>query len=190
MGISIRQAAVELGVSHVALLKAHKTGSAKFEPDGSVDLEKVKQSEWWHNRAGKISAKPKINRVAKPEEKPVAPMDEKARLREKAKLLFNIEDPEILLSDKINLEKLLILERREALRLDNEERRGNLVRFDAVDERWQRISSQLKGKLLLLPGKLAAKLVTEDDARKIQKILESEIRQTLTVLSEMKIDAA
>lgn len=183
MGVSIRRAAKQLGVTHPALLKAAKVGSLRLEADGTVDLDKARQSEWWNNRAGKSS-------------QPAAPLPgpnpeaEKAQKRERLKQLLQIENLELMGADKINLEKLLILERREALRLDNEERRSNLVKVTAVEERWLRISSEVKGRLLILPGVLAGKLVSIGDVQHVRKILEAEIRQTLTVISETTINAA
>lgn len=42
MGVSARAAGKELGISHVALLKAAKEGRIPREPDGSFDVEKCK----------------------------------------------------------------------------------------------------------------------------------------------------
>jgi hypothetical protein len=42
MGLSLRAAAKELGMSHVGLLKAAQVGRCTAEPDGSYDVEKCR----------------------------------------------------------------------------------------------------------------------------------------------------
>ena len=152
---SIRAAAKVLGVSHVALLKAAKTGSLKLNPDGTVNLETIRESEWYRNRKQR---KPSGN---KPE-------------------------PQVDLSgvDKIELEKKLIAERTEALRLDNEERKKNLLPADEVRGAMEAIISTTRSHLLLLPAKLAHKVSSLTDPAECQAVIDAEIKAALKALSE------
>lgn len=156
---SIRAAAKVLGVSHVALLKAAKTGSLKLNPDGTANLETIRESEWYRNRK---SRKPSGN---KPE-------------------------PQVDLSgvDKIDLEKRLIAERTEALRLDNEERKKNLLRRDDVEDTITVVISSAKSRLLLIPAKLGYKLAAMTSAVECTAILDEAIKEALRELSEYKLD--
>lgn len=152
---SIRAAAKVLGVSHVALLKAAKTGSLKLDASGQINLETIRESEWYRNRK---SRKPSGN---KPE-------------------------PEVDLSgiDKIDLEKKLIAERTEALRLDNEERKKNLLRADEVRGAMEAIISTTRSHLLLLPAKLSHKVSALTDPAECQAVIDEEIKAALKALSE------
>lgn len=156
---SIRAAAKVLGVSHVALLKAAKTGSLKLDASGQINLETIRESEWYRNRK---SRKPSGN---KPE-------------------------PQVDLSgiDKIDLEKKLIAERTEALRLDNEERKKNLLRADEVRGAMEAIISTTRSHLLLLPAKLSHKVSALTDPAECQAVIDAEIKAALKALSETKFD--
>jgi len=197
MGISLRQAARECGVKHQSLMKAAKVGTLVLEPDGTVDMAKLRESEWRKNREGKAPGARPIPKMetpppgtAKQKAEAPAPGDERARKLERMRRLLQIENVELLGTDKINLEKLLILERRESLRLDNEERRGNLVRRADVEERWLRVASAIRNRMLIFEGKLASKLVGIADVFEARRIISSEVREVLTILSETRPDAA
>jgi len=159
---SIRAAAKVLGVSHVALLKAAKTGSLKLNPDRTVNLETIRESEWYRNRKARKSRKPSGNK----------------------------QEPQVDLSgvDKIELEKKLIAERTEALRLDNEERKKNLLRRDDVEDTITVVISSAKSRLLLIPAKLGYKLAAMTSAVECTAILDEAIKEALRELSEYKLD--
>ena len=152
---SIRAAAKVLGVSHVALLKAAKTGSLKLNPDRTVNLETIRESEWYRNRK---------------QRKPAG----------------NKPEPQVDLSgvDKIDLEKLVLVERRESLRLDNEERKKNLLPADEVRGAMEAVISTTRSHLLLLPAKLAHKVSSLTDPAECQAVIDAEIKAALKALSE------
>lgn len=182
MGISIRQAARSLGVSHPALLKAAKVGSLQLEPDGTVDLAKARASEWWRNRQAKKGE-------PKPEPPPDKTLKEKIEeVREKARRLLNVDDLEFLTVDKIALEKLLLAERRESLRLDNEERKGNLIRADELQAALEAVISTTRSTFLLMAAKLSHKVAVLKDPAECQAVIEAEIKAALTTLSEFRFD--
>lgn len=158
---SANQIAKTLGVSHVAILKAVKAGSIKPASNGQLTLDLVRNSEWYRNRQGKASPK-------KPE--PPEPVDEFANV------------------DKIDLEKKLIAERTEALRLDNEERKKNLLRADEVRGAMEAIISTTRSHLLLLPAKLSHKVSALTDPAECQAVIDAEIKAALKALSETKFD--
>lgn len=158
---SANQIAKTLGVSHVAILRAVKTGAIKPASNGQLTLDLVRNSEWYRNRQGKASPK-------KPE--PPMPVDEFANV------------------DKIDLEKKLIAERTEALRLDNEERKKNLLKRDDVEDTITVVVSSAKSRLLLIPAKLGYKLAAMTSAVECTAILDEAIKEALRELSEYKLD--
>ena len=154
---SANQIAKTLGVSHVAILKAVKAGSIKPASNGQLTLELVRNSEWYRNRQGKASQK---------KSDVPWPVDEFANI------------------DKIELEKKLITERTEALRLDNEERKKNLLPADEVRGAMEAIISTTRSHLLLLPAKLAHKVSSLTDPAECQAVIDAEIKAALKALSE------
>lgn len=154
---SANQIAKTLGVSHVAILKAVKAGSIKPASNGQLTLELVRNSEWYRNRQGKASQK---------KSDVPWPVDEFANI------------------DKIDLEKKLIAERTEALRLDNEERKKNLLPADEVRGAMEAIISTTRSHLLLLPAKLAHRVAALTDPAECQAVVDTEIRAALKALSE------
>ena len=154
---SANQIAKTLGVSHVAILKAVKAGSIKPASNGQLTLDLVRNSEWYRNRQGKASPK---------KSEPVEPVDEFANI------------------DKIDLEKRLIAERTEALRLDNEERKKNLLPADEVRGAMEAVISTTRSHLLLLPAKLAHRVAALTDPAECQAVVDTEIRAALKALSE------
>ncbi len=175
----------------MTLLKASKAGSLILEPDGSVDMDKVRKSEWWANRQAKAMPKAEQPPLAKPvSEQPARTPAEIAEKREKIKRLLKIESPELLNTDKINLEKLLLLERREALRLENEERRGRLWNGEEAQQAFDALVSATRSHLLLLPGKLAHRLAAVSDIAECQAIIDREIKEAMRSLCEHRLHAA
>ena len=154
---SANQIAKTLGVSHVAILKAVKAGSIKPASNGQLTLELVRNSEWYRNRQGKASQK---------KSDVPWPVDEFANI------------------DKIDLEKKLIAERTEALRLDNEERKKNLLPADEVRGAMEAVISTTRSHLLLLPAKLAHKVSSLTDPAECQAVIDAEIKAALKALSE------
>jgi hypothetical protein len=176
--MTIRQAAKELGVSHVALLKAIKAGSLKSELDGSLDMKKVLASEWYKHRRGAPAV-----------EIPISDEEEKAKRLEVLRQRLGV-DPALFAQDKNSLEKLLILERRTSLQLDNEERKGNLLNAEEVQSAWAGIISATRSHLLLLPGKLGHKVAAITDPNECSAVIDKAIKEALKSLSEYQLDAA
>ena len=191
MGVSLRQAAKQYGVTHQTLLKAARSGQLHLEPDGSIDPQKLEQSEWWHNHRGRTS-RTEGHSAASNNAELLAP--DKTAVQKKieriCKALRIKGDPGVMLGiDKIQLEKLLLIERRQALQRENETAEGMLLDAQQVESQWLRIAAVLKSRLLQIPGALSGKLVSITDPQQIRNILEQEIREALTELSETWSDA-
>ncbi|MGY4570799.1 hypothetical protein [Bradyrhizobium sp. USDA 3256] len=74
--------------------------------------------------------------------------------------------------------------RAEKMRLDNERKRGNLIDRAAATETITRILGDLRATLLAMGGKLAPALVGQADGRAIAKLIDNEVRDTLTELAD------
>ena len=67
-------------------------------------------------------------------------------------------------------------------RLDFEERNGKLVSVDQMKVEIFRKARQVRDRMLAIPGRVAARLAAETDARAIRKVLNKEIRKALEAL--------
>ncbi len=180
-GVSVREAARLFGVSHVTFLKEHKKGSLQFEPDGTVDPEKVANSEWAKSRASrgfKIPKAPEQRQKLSPDPEP--PAGEQPKHKADIDRLSSV--------NKIDLDKLLVIERRESLRLNNEERRGSLLKASEVEATWAQVIIMIRDRLLSLPGRAAGRLVSINDPAEVRRILEREVREILSNLEHSKIN--
>jgi len=179
--MSLRSIAAEFGVTHQTLMKAIKSGTIKATPE-TITSAIVADSEWNRSRKGKPVTAPKVTKEPTEEQK-------KAALVLKIKEKLGV-DAEILAQDKNTLEKLLILERRRSLQLDNEEREGNLLNADEVLGAWSKIISATRSTLLLLPAKLSHKLSAISDPSECGAVLDAAIKEGLKSLSEYQLDVA
>lgn len=74
--------------------------------------------------------------------------------------------------------------------LELEVRKGELLERSKMEEQWLRIASEIKSKLMIIPGALSGRLVSIADAQQIRQILESEIKESLSALSRTTLNAA
>ncbi|MGY3589011.1 hypothetical protein ACVIGB_002034 [Bradyrhizobium sp. USDA 4341] len=74
--------------------------------------------------------------------------------------------------------------RAEKMRLQNERLRGSLIDRASVTKTYTRILGDLRTTLLAMGGKLAPQLLGQTDVRLIAKILDTEMRDTLTVFAD------
>lgn len=68
--------------------------------------------------------------------------------------------------------------------------RGTLLEKSEVQTEWSKLLTTFKNKMLYIPAKLARKLAPISDDRECRALIESEIREALSVLSEYEPDAA
>lgn len=78
----------------------------------------------------------------------------------------------------------------EKIRLQNEREAGKLINREAATESVTRLLGDLRSVLLAMGGKLASKLSAQTDVRSIAKIVEAEVRDTLTAFADEGLVAA
>lgn len=154
--LSVSAYARHRGVSHVAVLKAIKSGRITREADGMIDVAKADAS--WRNNTN-------IAQQREPEREPEKPSEPAAP---------QVGGPSYAQSRAV----------REAYnarlaKLDYEERTGALVRIDTVKVAWFKILRVLRDRAMNLPDRLAPVLASETDQKIVRSLLEEELRQIL-----------
>lgn len=165
MGLSSREIGKALGVSHTAIGKAAKRGRIPRETDGTFDLEKVRAA--WVPNADQHQRARSAKKPAKPET--AAPRHSHGRTR--VETLQEAQRRKE--SAQANIREL---EYRKSI--------GELVETEAVKQEWAGVLSALRNQLLLMPAKLAPKLAVLSDIRQCHAVIDAEIKQALTQLSQ------
>lgn len=75
-------------------------------------------------------------------------------------------------------------ERADKLALENELRRGELVRADDVEQEWVKVLMAIRSAVLALPSNVAEELAMLESARQVKKRLTDEAHAILEELSE------
>jgi hypothetical protein len=70
------------------------------------------------------------------------------------------------------------------------ERRGELLEKTEVEQEWGLLLTTFRNRLLLLPDKVAPRVCVMDDVLSCRVLLEREVREALSALSEYQPDAA
>lgn len=164
MKLSISAYARHRGVSHVAVLKAIKTGRIEKEQDGTIDSEKA-DAAWGRN--SNPSPKRKTERdVAPPTERPTE----------------NSPGPPIINSGPSFAQSRAVREAYNArlAKLSYEEKSGTLIKVDMVKVAWFNTLRVLRDRILGFPDRMAPVLSAESDPKVIRDLLEKELRQVLT----------
>ncbi len=156
--LSMRRCAALLGISHVALRKAAETGRAPQTADGRFDLDEVKASQWWR-------AKQAASAVM--EEHPAPSSAQQSRVSQVS---------------KADLDKLLALERREKLRIENDREKKNTVRVSDAVVAWSIAGRKISSAVLGIPNRVLNQLPAEW-RQGVSAVLEAEIRNTLESLA-------
>ena len=155
MGISIRAYAQHRGVSHEAVRKAIAAGRIQQEVDGSIDPDKA-DAAWASNTQVRNDTEGGEVRAGVPS------LQSSRAIRE---------------AYAARLAKL-----------DYEERTGKLVNKAEVDVKTFNLARQLRDRLQLIPRKLApllvAAVVKQPDVREVEAMLDAELREALTALSQ------
>ncbi len=160
MGLSASAYARHRGVSHVAVLKAIKTGRIAKETDGTIDPDKA-DAAWEKNTDPAQQRKP----AKKAEQAPERPID-----------------PPLVGSGPNYAQSRAIKEAYLArlAKLEYEEKSGVVVRADAVKVAWFNTLRVLRDRLTNLPDRLAPILAAEDDPKLVREMLDAELRLILT----------
>ncbi|MBT8361838.1 MAG: hypothetical protein KJO32_12870, partial [Deltaproteobacteria bacterium] len=96
-------------------------------------------------------------------------------------------------SGELNLEQeraKLAKEQREKVRLQNKEKRGELVPVNQVTELWTKVAIACRSKLLALPNKMAAQVFCSQSVPETQEMLRVEVYAALNELSEELVSCA
>jgi len=159
MGLSASAYAKRRGVSHVAVLKAIKTGRIVKESDGTIDPEKADAA--WAKNTSQAQQRKAVKKIEPASERPIDPP------------LVN-SGPNYAQSRAIKEAYLARL-----AKLEYEEKSAVLVRADSVKVAWFNTLRVLRDRVLNLPDRLAPILASEADPRKIGELLDTELRQIL-----------
>jgi len=149
MGLSITAYARHRGVSHVAVLKAIKTGRITKEPDGTINPAKADAA--WERNTNQAQQRNDSHNSAPAISGPSYAQSRAIREAYSARLA----------------------------KLEYEEKSGALVRADSVKVAWFNVLRVLRDRVLNLPDRMAPLLAAEPDVRKTHELLENELRQIL-----------
>lgn len=174
--LGLRAAARELGISHVALLKAEKTGRVKKSPDGKFDVEACRRSL-------ELNSHPVQSRVARlqrkqPAPEAVEPVAPPAADQEPVDAPADGSIAEA--ARQLEWEKL----REKRLKIDREESR--LVDVAAVNSWVAGMIMKARDELVRIGPELRDSLGQETDGIKCEAMVTDRIMQALEKLSEYK----
>ena len=167
-GLSITAYARHRGVSHVAVLKAIKTGRIEKEPDGTINPAKA-DAAWERNTNQAQKRKPtKSSEPSRHEHAPEPQVEAPV-------------GPPIVNSGPSFAQSRAIKEAYNArlAKLAYEEKSGALVRTDSVKVAWFNTLRVIRDRALNLPDRLAPLLAAETDPKVVRDLLEEELRTIL-----------
>lgn len=163
MKLSIAAYARHRGVSHVAVLKAIKSGRIEKEADGTIDAAKADAA--WSRNTNKAQQRQRQTDTT------VAA----------ATVAENHVGPPIVNSGPSYAQSRAVKEAYHArlAKLSYEEKTGSLIKIDAVKVSWFNILRVLRDRVLNLPDRLAPVLAAEIDPKKVRDLLEEDLRLIL-----------
>lgn len=159
--LSVSAYARHRGVSHVAVLKAIKSGRIERNGDGTIDVSKADTA--WRNNTN----------VAQ-QRKPDAEIEPQVQAQPESLPQTTTGGPSYAQSRAV----------REAYnarlaKLEYEERTKSMVKIDTVKVAWFSILRVLRDRAMNLPDRLAPVLASETDQKVVRDLLEAELRQIL-----------
>ena len=160
MGLSASAYARHRGVSHVAVLKAIKTGRIVKESDGTIDPEKADAA--WANNTSPAQQRKVPKKIEQAPERPIDPP-------------LAGSGPNYAQSRAIKEAYLARL-----AKLEYEEKSGVLIRADSVKVAWFNTLRVLRDRTLNLPDRLAPILAAETDPKCVREMLDAELRLILS----------
>jgi hypothetical protein len=180
MGLGLRAAAKELGISHVGLMKAERNGRVHKLPDGSFDVEACR-------KALEANSHPQKQKSARAQQRKLPPPVTAAADVEPAPDLE--DDSELDEGDGKGLSYNEVLRRRELVRLfkdrlDLAVRKGELVRLGEINAWFAGALIRFRDILLAMPGELGDRVAQEIDPKKCRELMETEVKRALRELSE------
>ncbi len=168
MGMNASAYARHRGVSHVAVLKAIKTGRIVKEPDGTINPAKA-DAAW----SGNTNQAQQRKKTEEPEKQ--SPKTTKA-----------VTDSPPVGGGPSFAQSRAVREAYNArlAKLEYEEKSGALVRTDNIKVAWFNVLRVLRDRTLNLPDRLAPLLAAESDPKVARDLLDTELRQILDDASD------
>ena len=166
-GLSITAYARHRGCSHVAVLKAIKSGRIEKESDGTIDP--IKADAAWERNTNQAQQR----KEQKPAAAPAVPPEKQI-------------DPPAINSGPNYAQSRAIKEAYLArlAKLSYEEKSGALVRMDSVKVAWFNVLRVMRDRVLNLPDRMAPILSAEQDPKQVRDLLDLELRQILDDAAE------
>jgi len=181
MGLSIRAYARQRGVSHVAVLRAIKTGRVALEPDGTVDAAKADAS--WERSTDPGRKKP----LARPKPENLRPVAEPAlgSVRDTLREQGLPAGPRVTFVEARTAREIAMAH---LARLKLQERRGELVDRTSAAALVFRLAREERDAWINWPARVSALMAAElgVEAHPMQKILETYVRAQLIELAEVR----
>jgi hypothetical protein len=181
MGLSIRAYARQRGVSHVAVLRAIKTGRVALEPDGTVDAAKADAS--WERSTDPGRKKP----LARPKPENLRPVAEPAlgSVRETLREHGLPAGPRVTFVEAHTAREIAMAH---LTRLRVQRMKGELVERDRATALVFRLAREERDTWLNWPVRVAALMAAElgVEPHPMQKILETQVRAHLGELAELR----
>lgn len=186
MGLSIRAYARHRGVSHVAVLRAIKTGRVPAEPDGTIDATKA-DAAWARSTDPAKARKPKANPDGKLRAVPEAAM---GSVRE------TLKEQGLPASGSVTFVQARTaheIAKAHLARLKLQERRNEIVDRAKATALVFRLAREERDAWINWPARIAALMAAEiaaspDDsgAHHMQKVLEAHVRAHLAELADIR----
>lgn len=161
MKLSISAYARHRGVSHVAVLKAIKSGRIEKEPDGTIDVAKADVA-WAKNTS---PAQKRRKDTATVQALSARPATETPALN---------HGPSYAQSRAVKEAYHARL-----AKLSYEEKSGALIKTDVVKVAWFNTLRVLRDRILNMPDRMAPIMAAESDPKIIRDFLDKELRQAL-----------
>jgi hypothetical protein len=176
MGLTIRAYARHRGVSHVAVLRAIKTGKVTPEPDGTIDPAKADASWQRSTDPGRASPTPKLRPVAEPALGSVRETLREQGLPAGSRVTF----VEARTAREIAMAHLT--------RLRVQRMKGELVERDRAVALVFRLAREERDTWINWPARVAALMAAElgVEPHPMQRILEAQVRAHLAELAELR----
>ena len=162
------------GASLAAVQKAILNGRIKPLKDGRIDFEKADR-EWTRNTKPRTPVQA-ASRGSK--RKPAQAKDSPAPGKGKRDEESDGKAPDFLVA-RTKTE----IARAELLEMQAARERGELLPKDEVEQTWSAEISAARNRLLLIPSKLAPKLLDQTDVREVQAMIEGAIKEALASMS-------
>ena len=184
MGMSIREYATHHGVSHVAVIKAIKSGRIKKEADGTIDPSKA-DAAWERNtnpaQQRKPDPAPVPFRPAPASDKPIPvpqPNPPALPVRQPTQRPAEPEPgPSVAGAPNYQISRAVRETYNAKLtRLDYEERTGKLLNAEDVAKEAFALARRVRDRLLNIPSRMASVLASETDSKAIEALLGQELR--------------